>query len=458
MVRSNKEEKFLQLREQFPFFIFEKQEYTLTTTGIDIHFTFNLADQYTFHPALFIPWKSCLLPNEDIAGRLSNIIFNIGMTELISYWKCACSPLLVIRPFALQPEQVAWWKKLYFHGLGEFFYLNSIPVTEDNFMQVEVASTNSLTAESFLLEDVLIIPVGGGKDSAVTLELLGSKPGSIPMILNPRGASIETIAAKGFASNYFIEIHRTIDPLLLQLNVQGFLNGHTPFSALLAFVTVLAAILSGRRHIALSNESSANEATIEGTLINHQYSKSFQFESDFRDYVKQWISEDINYFSFLRPLNELQIASVFSQFPKYHPVFKSCNEGSKTDSWCGHCAKCLFTYTMLSPFLRENELIRIFGKNMFADASLEPLFDQLTGVADEKPFDCVGTIREVNVALCETIRQREDMELPYLVRYYRNSQNYQEYSHVDFAAELSHISEHHYLSKEFLKIVRDWFR
>ena len=458
MVRSSKEEKFLQLREQFPFFIFEKQEYTLTNTGIDIHFTFNLADQYTFHPALFIPWKSCLLPNEDIAGRLSNIIFNIGMAELISYWKCACAPLLVIRPFALQPEQVAWWKKLYFHGLGEFFYLNSIPVTEDNFMQVEVASTNSLTAERFFLDDSLILPVGGGKDSAVTLELLGSKPGSIPMILNPRGANIETIAAKGFAPDYFIEIRRMIDPLLLQLNAQGFLNGHTPFSALLAFVTVLAAILSGRRHIALSNESSANEATIEGTLINHQYSKSFQFESDFRDYVKYWISEDVNYFSFLRPLNELQIASVFSQFLQYHAVFRSCNAGSKTDSWCGHCAKCLFTYMMLSPFLKENELIRIFGKNMFADASLEPLFNQLTGVADEKPFDCVGTIWEVNVALCETIRQREETELPYLVRSYRNSQKYPEYSQVDFAAELSHLSADHYLSKEFLNLVRDWFR
>ena len=112
---------------------------------------------------------------------------------------------------------------------------------------------------------------------------------------------------------------------------------------------------------------------------------------------------------------------------------------------------------MLSPFLKENELIRIFGKNMFADASLEPLFNQLTGVADEKPFDCVGTIREVNVALCETIRQRKETELPDLVRRYRNSQIYPEYSHVDFFGELSHISDCHNLPKEFLKIVRDCY-
>ena len=465
MAKSSREDKFLQFRKQFPFFIFEKQEYALTSIGLDIRFTFNLADQYKFYPTLFIPWKSCFQPNKEIAGRLNDIVFNIGMIEMISYWKAACAPLLVIRPFSLQSEQVAWWKKLYFHGLGEFFYLNSIPVTEDNFMRVEVASTfgnasylgTHLSASQQHADDAVIIPVGGGKDSAVTLELLGSIPGSIPLIMNPRRASLETLVAKGFAPDYFIEIHRTIDPLLIQLNEQGFLNGHTPFSALLAFVTVLAAIVSGRRHIALSNESSANEATIEGTDINHQYSKSFQFESDFRDYVKRWISEDINYFSFLRPLNELQIASLFSQFLKYHPVFKSCNAGSKTDSWCGQCAKCLFTFIMLSPFLKEDDLMRIFGKNLLADASLKPFFDQLTGMADEKPFDCVGTIKEVNMALCETIRQRGESELPYLLDCYRNSQKYPEYNQVNFTNELFNISAEHHLLPEFLKIVKDCF-
>jgi hypothetical protein len=381
------------------------------------------------------------------------------MIELISYWKAACSPRLVIRPFALHPEQTAWWKKLYFHGLGEFFYLNSIDVTEDGFMQIDCeglhtgAGTHSSAGTH--RDDALIIPVGGGKDSAVTLELLGNQSGSIPLIMNPRGASLHTIIAKGFAADQFIEIHRTIDPELLRLNELGFLNGHTPFSAMLAFVTVLSAIVTGRRNIALSNESSANEATIEGTEINHQYSKSFQFESDFRGYVNRWICEDINYFSFLRPLNELQIASLFSQFTGYHKVFKSCNAGSKTDSWCGICAKCLFTYIILSPFLEESRLMHIFGKNLLADASLLTVFDQLTGVADEKPFDCVGTIREVNLALCETIRQYKDTALPFLLGYYKNSRTFARYDQIDFATELSCLSREHHLQPEFFKILQD---
>ncbi|MEI7661078.1 MAG: hypothetical protein WCK34_02715 [Bacteroidota bacterium] len=453
MARSSRADKYIQLREQFPFFIYEKQEYALKPSGLEVSFTFNLADQYRFSPTLFIPRKSFFLPDEAVAGHLDNIVFNIGMIELISYWKAACPPRLVIRPFSLHPEQVSWWKTQYYRGLGEFFYLNSIPATVDDFMQIEVDSELLLQRENLILDNCSLIPVGGGKDSAVTLELLGSAAGSLPLIMNPRGASVQTIVANGFLPGEFFEIRRTIDPQLLRLNDLGFLNGHTPFSALLAFVTLLAAILSGRRNIALSNESSASEATIDGTEINHQYSKSFQFETDFRDYVRRWISEDLNYFSFLRPLNELQIASLFSRYKRYHPVFKSCNAGSKTDTWCGKCAKCLFTYIMLSPFLAQDDLVAVFGKNLLADGSLKPLFDQLAGIAEEKPFDCVGTIREVNLALCETIRQRDDNVLPDLLAGYLESQTCLSYMQVDFATELFRLDGDHYLEPGLFEII-----
>jgi UDP-N-acetyl-alpha-D-muramoyl-L-alanyl-L-glutamate epimerase len=457
MIRSNRESTFFKLREQFPYFTFEKQEYELTTRGLHITYTFNLANQYIFHPDLFIPRKSFFLADEILTGHLDNIVFNIGMIELISYWKAACSQLVIIRPFALQDEQVAWWKKVYYHGLGEFFYLNSIPVTPDDFMQIvndgncQVEMHRGATQQV----DSVIIPVGGGKDSAVTLEMLGSRPGCLPLIINPRGASLDTIAAKGFSPDQLIDIQRIIDPELLRLNDLGFLNGHTPFSAMLAFVTILAAMVTGRRHIALSNESSANEETIEGTGINHQYSKSLQFEVDFRDYVKKWISGDINYFSFLRPLNELQIASLFSRYQQYHPIFKSCNAGSKTNSWCGVCAKCLFTYVILSPFLPPDQLVRIFGKDLLADETLQPLLDQLTGSADEKPFDCVGTVNEVNLALCEIIRQRKGSELPCLLETYRNSHGYSKFVQVDFASDLLRHGGGHHLVPEFLEILEE---
>lgn len=62
-----------------------------------------------------------------------------------------------------------------------------------------------------------------------------------------------------------------------------------------------------------------------GEKINHQYSKSYEFENDFEEYSKKYLKTEIKYFSFLRPLNELQIAKLFSKYKKYHKVFKSCN-------------------------------------------------------------------------------------------------------------------------------------
>ncbi|MFZ4522584.1 MAG: hypothetical protein ACOYNC_12820 [Bacteroidales bacterium] len=462
MTRSSREEDYLQFREEFPVFTFEKQEYVLTPAGLDIRYTFDLSGKHQFHPSLFIPRRSVFLPDDEIGDRLDNIVFSLGMIELISYWKAACSPTVVIKPFRLHPEQQAWWKKLYFNGLGEFFYLNSISATEENFMNLEVAPDiisapmASLINLPHVQENKVIVPIGGGKDSAVTLELLSQNKVCTPLIINPRGASLQTIYAKGYSREQLIEIKRTIDPFLLQMNDRGFLNGHTPFSAMLAFVTVLSAIMTGSRNIALSNESSASEPTIEGTEINHQYSKSLQFETDFRTYVKKWISPDINYFSFLRPLNELQIAFLFARLPQYHPVFKSCNVGSKTDTWCGHCAKCLFTYTMLSPFLKEDQLVEIFGTNLFNDESLIPILEQLTGIAEEKPFDCVGTIREVNLALCETIRMKGHDSLPALPGYYMKSDAFNHYVGFDFQAELSSLSGDHHVSPEFMGILEGW--
>ena len=187
---------------------------------------------------------------------------------------------------------------------------------------------------------------------------------------------------------------------------------------MLAFYTRLASTLSGVPNVALSNESSANESTVRSTSVNHQYSKSLEFEDDFRQYcanasMRRCGSIDVtaantathphvntfNYFSFLRPLSELQIAMLFSRFEAYHEVFRSCNVGSKQDVWCGHCAKCLFAYVILSPFIAPQRLNDIFGKSMLDDVSMEYELRQLLGLEETKPFECVGTVGEVHQAL-----------------------------------------------------------
>ena len=436
MPKSSNQDKLTKLSARFPFFIYEEYTCLLEPKGLNISFHFNLGGCYHFRPKLFVPRKNWAFPDHILQPLLPSLAFHIGMIELISYWKCACPPKVIIKPSGLSREQILWWKKLYFLGLGEFFYLNSIVTDEHSFMNIESGDEIFSSLATPDLNASVIIPVGGGKDSAVTLEMLKGSIDVMPFVLNSRGATSAVIEAAGIDQDRALLMTRTIDPLLIELNARGFLNGHTPFSALLAFISLAAALLTGRKYVVLSNEFSANEPTIPGTNINHQYSKSLEFENDFRFYVSKYITRNIEYFSFLRPLNELQIASLFSGFTAYHKVFRSCNAGSKTNSWCGRCPKCLFTFIILAPFMGIERLTELFGKNLLEDAELSHIFWQFTGAADEKPFDCIGTIDEVNMALCESIRLQQGKELPFLLQNYMNSKEYEKFRGCDFMIPL----------------------
>ena len=417
--RTDNQSKFDALRREFSTFTFERQTVKLENGALFLAFDFNLDDRYHFHPTLEIPTRPFFDWDKMTMEQLQVLAFQIGMTELVSYWKIACPKRVVVKPFALDETQKAFWKKLYYNGLGEFLYLNSISVSETDLMEIVTLPIDSKPSHiqprndmgsCISFEEKVLVPIGGGKDSVVTLECLRNEMPVIPLIVNPRGATLNCVKTAGYKENEFIVINRTLDPTMLKLNAEGYLNGHTPFSALLAFISILVAFGSHSKYIALSNENSANESTVPGTNINHQYSKSIEFESDFRRYVADNLNDEVQYFSFLRPLSELQIAKLFSQCEAYHPVFRSCNAGSKTDSWCGKCPKCLFTWIILSPFLSREKLTAIFGKDLMADESLRPILEELNGTAAVKPFECVGTVEEVRACLNATAKAPEPVE------------------------------------------------
>ena len=309
-------EKYRQLRCQYPQFDYEAYHWEVSDEGLRLWFDFRIGD-IEFHPTALFERRPFL--DFDLDKKLvDRLVFDIGMIELISYWKCACPPTVRVLCGSLSEEQIAFWRKLYWHGLGEFFYTNSIQETQDAFLQVfgvqcsvssESASqlnTKHLTPNT----DNYLVPIGGGKDSVVTLELLRRAGKEIrPLIMNPRGATRECARVAGFPVDEVLVIRRTINPMLLELNSKGYLNGHTPFSAMLAFYTRLASALSGIPNVALSNESSANESTVIGSDVNHQYSKSLEFEDDFRSYC-----HGFNYFSFLGSFSSFSFNSFFGFF------------------------------------------------------------------------------------------------------------------------------------------------
>jgi hypothetical protein len=144
-----------------------------------------------------------------------------------------------------------------------------------------------------------LIPVGGGKDSVVTLEALrGWREDNLCLQYNrnlypENRAAIDCIRLAGYSMEKTCNFNLTLDQHMLELNKQGFYNGHIPFSSCLAFASYIIAYLNNKANIVLSNEASANEGNVKGTNINHQYSKSIEFENDFRSYTATYLCDKI---------------------------------------------------------------------------------------------------------------------------------------------------------------------
>ncbi len=420
-------EKYRIFRETYPEFIYKSYDIEESADTIRLTFHFSVPGLADFAPQWTLPKPKKPVCTAE-SGVFKRLVFSLGLVELISYWKIACPKTVRIACGRISGEQADWWKQQYLSGLGEFFYRNGIPADFDDFMQI-VSSGEDFTGpagESYPLDGCLI-PVGGGKDSIVTLTLLRDlREDSFCYVMNSRGATDHSALTAGYKQEQILGIKRTLDQNMLALNKQGYLNGHTPFSALVAFSGVLMAVLYGKKYVVLSNESSANESTVKGSDVNHQYSKSFQFEADFDYYQRMYIDSGVHYFSLLRPWSEFQIAAYFSGLTAFHPVFRSCNVGSKTDSWCGKCAKCLFVALILTPFLGDDAIRAIFGRDILNDTALIPVLQELCGMTEEKPFECVGSREEISTAMMLGIRVRKERgeKLTELLRYFETSDVY----------------------------------
>lgn len=419
-----------ELRATHQTFEYHSFETKKSDNSLEIAFNFRISPDIEFNPRVSIP----LVENtseEDTA----NFVFHLGMIEAISYWKSTCSPEIVVGAGNLTVEQVRWWHDLYTHGLGEFYYQNGIDFSAEDFVNINSkpdAPHHPLPRSRETDGDLIL--VGGGKDSVVSLEMLRSlEKRSNVLLLNPTVAATETSRIAGYPDP--ITIKREIDRKLIELNNQGYLNGHTPFSAYLSFLSVFTGFLHGYENVIASNESSAGEGNIlfHGIEVNHQYSKSLRYEKLFDEYRRKHLTGDVKYFSFLRPLYELQIASLFTQTEKYDQAFCSCNV-SRNAYWCGECPKCAFVYLSLSPFMDTVRRQSVFGEDdFFEKPEIQKHVVDLVGLGEHKPFECVGTEDESRLALLLAVEgyKSRNQAIPLFIEKILSQLNLSEAENID---------------------------
>lgn len=414
------------LRNKYPNIIYKKYEINDNLSNTKVIYTYILGE-HTFTPSISIDKKYITNKNID-KNFLDYLFFNYGIVNIINYYKLTCPKKVIIEAGFIDNEQIKFFKKLIYNGLGEYFYRNKIDLTYEDFTSFEIKSNKTFSFNCNNKFDGNLILVGGGKDSIVSLELLKEEHDRNKCFLFERSIypknipSYNSIYTANYTDDDILIFEAEIDNKLIELNKQGFLNGHVPVSSLLAFSSYIMAYLNNKQYIVVSNEASSNEGNIDGTSINHQYSKSIEFENDFRYYTEKYFTKKIKYFSLLRPLLEIQISKIFSRYEKYHNIFRSCNLASKNKNtnWCSNCPKCLFIFIILSPFMDLNKIINIFGSNMLDDKRFLEDFKELLGYSLNKPYECVGTYEEVRYACTSTIKkiQIEQTKLPYLLQFY----------------------------------------
>ena len=409
---------FTTLRSKHPTLTY--RGYTLVRHGDTFQATFliDLEPSIQFRPSISFPaisFPAISFPApETEESELEPYLFHIGMMEVLSYWKAACPPRVIIDGYQLTEDERAWWHDLFIHGLGEFYFVNDIDPSQKGLLSIESRGDRPLprSAQSkATAKNGELVMAAGGKDSSLALEMLKAFDPLVrreTLMLNPSRSASESITIAGYGEP--LVVRRTIDKQLLELNAQGYLNGHTPFSAYLAFLGTMIAEMHCLGSVIVSNERSASEENtiFHGLAINHQYSKGIRFERKFRDYAAEHFPGCASYYSIIRPLYDLQVSGLFARLaPRHLHSFRSCNVGQRDDKWCGKCPKCAFVCLTIAPFTSPDLRASIFGRDLFEAPEILSAIEELTGVRDHKPLECVGTLGESRDALVLTLARYE---------------------------------------------------
>jgi len=363
---------------------------------------YGLDEQISFVERFELPVEGPLSERE--RERVDGLLSLLHWVAGVSYYKSAAPLEVACETGAPTPAVAALLEALYSEGLGELAYTNALSeLPRPIFPRAPPPASANAERPAEALERILV-PVGGGKDSAVALEIVRRSGRELSLFSVGNAPPIaRTAAAAGLPH---LIARRDLDPGLAQLNSAGALNGHVPITAIVSCVALITAALNGFDAVAMANERSASAGNLswDGIEVNHQFSKGIVAERLLSAAAAE-AGSGVRVFSILRPASELAIARAFARMKHYHGAFTSCNAIFRIDpalraaSWCCDCPKCRFVFLALAPFLSPQELRGVFGRDLLDEESQFGGFALLTATGGHKPFECVGEEQESIAAI-----------------------------------------------------------
>jgi hypothetical protein len=356
---------------------------------------YGLDEEICFVEELELPIEAEL--SDAQLARAEGLLSLLHWVAGVSYFKTAAPEAISCEAGDPPPAAAALLEALYSEGLGEFAYANGLPALPRPRFPRGVMRAGSARAEPAL--ERLLVPVGGGKDSAVALEIARRSGRDVALFsIGDAPAIARTVAVAGLEH---LLARRRLDPQMAELNRAGALNGHIPITAIVSCAALLTAAVRGFDTVVMANERSASSGNIswDGVEINHQFSKGLSAERLLRAALAE-ATDGLELFSILRPASELAIARAFALMEPYHAAFTSCNAIFRLDpqqrasSWCCDCPKCRFVFLALAPFSDPAHLSEVFGRDLLDDEGQLEGFALLTATGGHKPFECVGEEEE----------------------------------------------------------------
>ncbi|MCL2444641.1 hypothetical protein FWD07_00785 [Candidatus Saccharibacteria bacterium] len=405
----------------YPVFIFDSYSFDSATGEARFHYR---SGDHRFTEII----KFALDPNHSLIPDREHLLSRaLELCHLLigtSYYKCF--PTSVVQyPYLFNDNQLQFFNSVYQEGLSQFAYENNLTRSD----LAHFTNSDNINPEndpiSYSGQGALVLQ-SGGKDSLLTASLLTASginftPWYVtssdhhPEILDQLGQSLVTTLRQIDHEN------------LKKAAEQGALNGHVPVTYIIQSLAIVQAILLNKSQILVSigNEGAEPHAYIDDLPVNHQWSKTWEAEQTFANYVHTYISPDLQIGSPLRQFSELKIAELFVRhaWDQFGHQFSSCNianyrqnSDNTTLKWCAKCPKCANSYLLFTPFLSAAELKPLFSnQDLFADPELIDTFKGLLGIDHHiKPFECIAEIAELRTAY-QMIDHSQYAELPFAV-------------------------------------------